>query len=98
MTTKGVTPSQTVGPFFHPSMLHADVPQHQLVRPDTVGERIRIEGRVLDGILADQRRAEERTDGLRGGEAVGLCFGHEGCSLGGSNGVAFGPRRTMSKR
>jgi protocatechuate 3,4-dioxygenase, alpha subunit len=49
MTSKPVTPSQTVGPFFHPSMAHIDVPQHQIARPDTPGERIRIEGRVLDG-------------------------------------------------
>ena len=39
----GITPSQTVGPFFAPGLTAAE-------RIDSVaGERIRIEGRVLDG-------------------------------------------------
>jgi protocatechuate 3,4-dioxygenase, alpha subunit len=47
--TSPLTPPQTVGPFFHPCMLRADAPANVLVRPETAGERIRIEGRVLDG-------------------------------------------------
>ena len=43
----GVTPSQTVGPFFSPALLR-DV-QNVLVTDATAGERIRIEGRVVDG-------------------------------------------------
>jgi protocatechuate 3,4-dioxygenase alpha subunit len=44
-----LTASQTVGPFFHDCLLRdgADVPT--LVTTETAGERIRIEGRVLDG-------------------------------------------------
>src|SRR3712207_4571545 len=49
MSALPLTPSQTVGPFFSPSLLREDAVQHVLVRPDTTGERIRIEGRVLDG-------------------------------------------------
>jgi protocatechuate 3,4-dioxygenase alpha subunit len=43
----GPTPSQTAGPFFEPALLRdrLDV----LTGPTTEGERIRIEGRVLDG-------------------------------------------------
>lgn len=43
----GQTPSQTVGPYF--SMRLAAVGQNVLIRPGTPGERIRIEGKVLDG-------------------------------------------------
>jgi len=43
----GVTPSQTVGPFFSPALLR-DV-QNVLTTDTTDGERIRIEGRVFDG-------------------------------------------------
>jgi protocatechuate 3,4-dioxygenase alpha subunit len=43
----GVTPTQTVGPFFAPALLR-DV-QNILVTDRTAGERIRIEGRVVDG-------------------------------------------------
>ena len=43
----GVTPSQTIGPFFAPALLR-DV-QNILTTDSTVGERVRIEGRVLDG-------------------------------------------------
>jgi protocatechuate 3,4-dioxygenase, alpha subunit len=51
----GITPSQTVGPFFAPALtLGHDYPWHQpigndLITPDASGERIRIEGRVFDG-------------------------------------------------
>jgi protocatechuate 3,4-dioxygenase alpha subunit len=43
----GVTPTQTVGPFFSPALLRD--PQHVLTTDETAGERIRIEGRVFDG-------------------------------------------------
>ena len=45
----GLTPSQTVGPFFEDALLRDDARSNVLVRPETEGERIRIEGRVLDG-------------------------------------------------
>jgi protocatechuate 3,4-dioxygenase alpha subunit len=51
----GITPSQTVGPFFAygltPNGKYAwkDTFSNNLVTPDASGERIRIEGRVLDG-------------------------------------------------
>jgi protocatechuate 3,4-dioxygenase, alpha subunit len=50
----GITPSSTVGPFFLfglvPSSLGGtDIVSNNLVTPDVTGERIRIEGRVLDG-------------------------------------------------
>jgi protocatechuate 3,4-dioxygenase, alpha subunit len=54
-TAKGLTPSQTVGPFFKygltPGGLYAwnDAFSNNLVTPDTSGERIRVEGRVFDG-------------------------------------------------
>src|SRR4051812_16593709 len=50
----GITPSQTVGPFFSPALTPGkDYPWQQpigngLITPDASGERIRIEGRVLD--------------------------------------------------
>ena len=50
----GITPSQTVGPFFAPALTPGtQYPWHQpiindLITPDASGERIRIEGRVLD--------------------------------------------------
>jgi protocatechuate 3,4-dioxygenase alpha subunit len=52
---KGITPSQTVGPFFKygltPNGLYEwnDAFTANLVTPDTSGERVRIEGRVFDG-------------------------------------------------
>ena len=49
MSTYLLTASQTVGPFFAPALLREDARRNVLVRPETVGERIRIEGRVLDG-------------------------------------------------
>jgi protocatechuate 3,4-dioxygenase alpha subunit len=50
----GITPSSTVGPFFLfglvPSSLGGtDIVGNNLVTPEVSGERIRIEGRVLDG-------------------------------------------------
>src|ERR1700740_1985747 len=53
--TSGVTPSQTVGPFFKYGLTPDgqyewnDAFTSNLVTPDTSGERIRIEGRVFDG-------------------------------------------------
>jgi protocatechuate 3,4-dioxygenase alpha subunit len=44
------TPSQTVGPFFKPALVRSG--QESLVTPKTRGERITIEGRVLDGDAA----------------------------------------------
>jgi len=43
----GVTPTQTVGPFFSPALLREV--QNVLTTDSTAGERIRIEGTVLDG-------------------------------------------------
>jgi protocatechuate 3,4-dioxygenase alpha subunit len=50
----GITPSQTVGPFFAFGLTPTDYDWHEvfannLVTPDASGDRIRIEGRVLDG-------------------------------------------------
>lgn len=47
--TTRLTPSQTVGPFFLDCLLHENARRNVLVQPETVGERIRIEGHVLDG-------------------------------------------------
>ena len=44
-----LTGSQTVGPFFSPALLREDARRNILIQPETTGERIRIEGRVLDG-------------------------------------------------
>jgi protocatechuate 3,4-dioxygenase, alpha subunit len=44
-----LTSSQTVGPFFAPALLREDARRNVLTRPETAGERIRIEGHVLDG-------------------------------------------------
>lgn len=41
------TPPQTVGPFFHPCLLR--LARTVLAGPEAEGERIRLEGRVLDG-------------------------------------------------
>src|SRR6202140_1946440 len=52
---EGITPSQTVGPFFAYGLTSNgqydwnDAFTNNLVTPDTSGERIRIEGRVFDG-------------------------------------------------
>lgn len=48
-TMPGVVPSQTVGPFFLNCLLREDARRNVLTQPETVGERIRIEGRLLDG-------------------------------------------------
>ena len=54
-TTKGITPSQTVGPYFAygltPSGKYAwnDAFINNLVTPDTSGDRIRVGGKVFDG-------------------------------------------------
>jgi len=44
---RGLTPSQTIGPFFHRALLQAD--GNDLTARGAVGERILIEGRVIDG-------------------------------------------------
>src|SRR5271168_4525121 len=44
------TPSQTVGPFFKPALIRSG--QELLVTPGSRGERITIEGRILDGDTA----------------------------------------------
>jgi protocatechuate 3,4-dioxygenase, alpha subunit len=44
------TPSQTVGPFFKPGLIRSG--QEWMVTPKSRGERITIEGRVLDGDAA----------------------------------------------
>jgi len=44
-----LTSSQTVDPFFGPALLCEDAIRNVLTQPETSGERIRIEGRVLDG-------------------------------------------------
>src|SRR6266581_5228368 len=49
MSTFPLTASQTVGPFFSPGLLREDACRNVLTQPETAGERIRIEGRVLDG-------------------------------------------------
>jgi protocatechuate 3,4-dioxygenase alpha subunit len=54
-TKKGITPSQTVGPFFKYGLTPGgkydwnDAFTNNLVTPDASGERIRLEGRVFDG-------------------------------------------------
>jgi len=48
----GQTPSQTIGPFFGPALIRSGLEGpglEALVRPTTRGERVTIEGRVLDG-------------------------------------------------
>jgi len=44
-----LTASQTVGPFFHDCLLRDGTHIPTLVTAETLGERIRVEGRVLDG-------------------------------------------------
>jgi protocatechuate 3,4-dioxygenase, alpha subunit len=44
------TPSQTVGPFFKPALIRSG--QESMVTPKSRGERVTIEGRVLDGDAA----------------------------------------------
>jgi len=43
----GQTPTQTIGPFFGPALIRPGL--EMMVRPATRGERVIIEGRVLDG-------------------------------------------------
>lgn len=45
--SRPVTPSQTIGPFFHRALLHEG--WNDLVARGAAGERVAIEGRVLDG-------------------------------------------------
>lgn len=49
MSTFPLTSSQTVGPFFAPALLREDARRNVLIQPETIGERIRVAGRVLDG-------------------------------------------------
>ncbi len=49
MTGYLLTSSSTVGPFFAPCLLRKDAVRQVLNQPETLGEPIRIEGRVLDG-------------------------------------------------
>jgi len=44
-----LTAAQTVGPFFHDALLREGAHIPTLVTPETLGERIRVEGRVRDG-------------------------------------------------
>ncbi len=44
----GITPSQTVGPFFHDCMLRSDA-RRDVIGGDEGGVAIRVHGRVLDG-------------------------------------------------
>ncbi|GAC1350555.1 MAG: protocatechuate 3,4-dioxygenase subunit alpha [Ktedonobacteraceae bacterium] len=44
-----LTASQTVGPFFSPALWREDACRNVLTQPETAGERIRLEGRILDG-------------------------------------------------
>jgi protocatechuate 3,4-dioxygenase, alpha subunit len=41
------TPSQTIGPFFRPALI--DATGSNLVRKETRGDRVTIEGRIIDG-------------------------------------------------
>ena len=54
MERRGLTPSQTVGPFFHYCLTpkaygYPEIVTNDLLTEDAPGERIRIEGRVFDG-------------------------------------------------
>jgi len=55
VSDKGITPSQTVGPFFKYGLTPNgqyewnDAFTNNLVTPDASGDRIRVEGRVFDG-------------------------------------------------
>src|SRR6476660_3402493 len=48
MTSRPVTPSQTVGPFFHDCLLRADA-RCDPIGGDSGDAQIRVEGRVIDG-------------------------------------------------
>ncbi len=47
-TSWDLTPTQTAGPFFSIGLLERGGERHVLTREETWGERIRLEGRVLD--------------------------------------------------
>ncbi len=49
MTRQPLTSSQTVGPFFHDCLLCTELQRNTLAPAEAIGERIRIEGRVMDG-------------------------------------------------
>lgn len=49
MSKLTLTGSQTAGPFFSIGLLREDARRNVLTQPETAGERIRIEGRVIDG-------------------------------------------------
>jgi protocatechuate 3,4-dioxygenase, alpha subunit len=49
MTHLTLTASQTVGPFFHDCLMRTDAACDVLVSDSTEGQRIRVQGRVLDG-------------------------------------------------
>jgi protocatechuate 3,4-dioxygenase, alpha subunit len=51
---RGPTPSQTAGPYF--TMRLSGEGENVLTSPETLGERIRVEGRVLDG---DRKHIED---------------------------------------
>jgi len=48
-SVRALTPSQTVGPFFHDCLLDASAPCATLVGDDAPGQRIAVHGYVLDG-------------------------------------------------
>ena len=62
----GPTPSQTVGPYF--TMRITGEGENVLTSPETVGERIRIEGFVLDG---DGNHIEDALARALAGERLG---------------------------
>ena len=48
MSTPGLTPSQTVGPFFHDALLRRDAVVATVVPMDTAGSRVRIHGTMIE--------------------------------------------------
>ncbi len=48
MSELPLTPTQTIGPFFADCLLRSDAVCNTLITPDSPGERVCIEGRVLD--------------------------------------------------
>ena len=103
---KGITPSQTVGPFFKYGLTPNgqyewnDAFTSSLLTPDVSGERIRgheIVGEgVIPGVFAARRQPvfEKRTDGLRWRQSFFSSPLHYFVSIG----VALRPRSTMLKR
>src|SRR3954471_18480793 len=49
MNEYSLTPSQTVGPFFHDGLLREDARRNVLAAAGCAGERVRLEGHVYDG-------------------------------------------------